>query len=320
MIPALVLTAGLATRLRPLSLVRAKAALPLAGEPLIRRILAWLAAGGVTDAVLNLHHLPHTLTSLVGDGADLDLAVRYSWEVPVLGSAGGPRRALPLLRGPGSGFDSTFLMVNGDTLTNLDLRALLGHHRASGALVTMAVVPNREPEKYSGVVAGPDGTVTGFARRGSTTPSFHFFGVQVAEAEAFASVPAGIPYESLGALYPMLMASRPGSVRVVETAAEYLDIGTPSDYLSSALVMAEREGRGLAPGARAQIDPTARIERSILWDDVVVEAGTMLRECVVTDRARVPADTSWHGVILRAAEGALTEGERRVGDLAVCSL
>jgi NDP-sugar pyrophosphorylase family protein len=93
MIPALVLTAGLATRLRPLSLVRAKAALPVAGEPLACRILRSLGAAGVTDAVLNLHHLPHTLTSLVGDGTGTGLRVRYSWEVPVLGSAGG--RSLP---------------------------------------------------------------------------------------------------------------------------------------------------------------------------------------------------------------------------------
>src|SRR6185503_17619081 len=109
MMPALVLTAGLATRLRPLSAVRAKAALPVAGQPLVRRILAQLASGGVTDAVLNLHHLPHTVTSAVGDGNDLRMHVRYSWESPsVLGSAGGVRRALPILGA------RRFLIVNGD--------------------------------------------------------------------------------------------------------------------------------------------------------------------------------------------------------------
>ena len=102
MIPALVLTAGLATRLRPLSLVRAKAAMPVGGEPLVRRILRGLRASGVMDAVLNLHHLPHTITQLVGDGSDLGVRVRYSWEQPVLGSAGGPRQALPLLDSPRS--------------------------------------------------------------------------------------------------------------------------------------------------------------------------------------------------------------------------
>src|SRR5215213_8585523 len=119
MIPALLLTAGLATRLRPLSFVRAKAALPVAGEPLARRILRSLAACGVTDAVLNLHHLPHTLTSPIGDGTDIGVRVRYSWEVPVLGSAGGPKRALPLIG------RSPFLIVNGDTLTDVNLKDVI---------------------------------------------------------------------------------------------------------------------------------------------------------------------------------------------------
>ena len=75
---ALVLTAGLGTRLQPLTSVRAKPAIPVAGEPLIRRIIAWLAAEGVTELVLNLHHLPHTLTAAVGDGSDMGVRVRYS--------------------------------------------------------------------------------------------------------------------------------------------------------------------------------------------------------------------------------------------------
>ena len=71
MIPALVLTAGLGTRLQPLSFVRAKGALPIGDEPLARRILRWLATAGIRDAVLNLHHLPHTLTRAIGDGSDI---------------------------------------------------------------------------------------------------------------------------------------------------------------------------------------------------------------------------------------------------------
>src|SRR4051812_30216254 len=149
MTPALVLTAGLATRLRPLSLVRAKAALPVAGEVLARRILRSLGEAGVTDAVLNLHHLPHTLTREIGDGSDLGIRVRYSWEVPVLGSAGGPRRAAPLLT---TAAHSRFMIVNGDTLTNLDVAALLARHQATAPLVTMAVVQNTEPDKYGGVL------------------------------------------------------------------------------------------------------------------------------------------------------------------------
>ena len=115
MVPALVLTAGLATRLRPLSFVRAKAALPVAGTPLIHRILRSLSSAGVRDVVLNLHYLPHTLTRLLGDGSGLGMRLRYSWEVPVLGSAGGPKRALPLLSNPAAfaRSASTFARVNG---------------------------------------------------------------------------------------------------------------------------------------------------------------------------------------------------------------
>jgi NDP-sugar pyrophosphorylase family protein len=130
-------------------------------------------------------------------------------------------------------------------------------------------------------------------------------------------VPADVPFNT-AELYPSLIASRPGSIRTFETTAEFFDIGTPADYLDTSLRIAEREGRGTV--ARSGVDPSARIERSILWDDVVVEAGTMLRECVVTDGVRVPADTSWNGVTIRVARGELAPGEHRIEDLAIASL
>ena len=349
MVPALVLTAGLATRLRPLSLVRAKAAVPMAGTPLVHRILRWLSAGGVTDAVLNLHHLPHTITTLVGDGSQLGLRVRYSWEHPVLGSAGGPKRALPLLQNPAPRTPhsahgtqhpepstpntnsehepgtwnlepGTFLIVNGDTLTDLAIPALLADHRASGALVTMAVTPNEEPDRYGGVAVDGDGTVTGFVRRGSRESSWHFVGVQAARPEAFDGVPDDTPYETVARLYPDLIAARPGAVRAHRTRAEFLDVGTPGDYLASALRLAGRETGARTAGTGTRVAPSARVERSVLWDDVDVEDGAFLRECVVADGVRVPAGTSWHGVTIRRAGDELAPGERRVEDLAIASL
>jgi NDP-sugar pyrophosphorylase family protein len=86
---ALVLAAGLGTRLRPLTLARAKPALPVAGPSLIERIVRWLAGHGVTDLIVNLHYRPETITARLGDGTGLGTRVRYSWEQPVLGSAGG---------------------------------------------------------------------------------------------------------------------------------------------------------------------------------------------------------------------------------------
>lgn len=318
MIPALILTAGLGTRLRPLSYVRAKGALPLAGEPLARRILRWLHAAGVRDAVLNLHHLPHTLTRAIGDGSDIDMRVRYSWEVPVLGSAGGPRRALPLLQPRDNATDRSFLIVNGDTLTDVNITALVADHRSSGALVTMAVIPNAEPEKYGGVTADAEGRFTGFVPRGSTEPSFHFIGVQAAEPRAFESVPANTPYE-VRTLYTALAAAELGSIRILQTDAGFLDIGTPADYLNTALLIAARDGVS-AVSARTRVDFGASVEQSVLWDDVVVQEGAMLKECVVADGAVIPADTSWHGVTLRVPTNELADGERVIDGLAVCPL
>jgi NDP-sugar pyrophosphorylase family protein len=314
MIPALVLTAGLGTRLRPLSLVRAKPAVPVAGLPLVGRILRQLHAAGINDAVLNLHHLPHTITREIGDGSDLGMRVRYSWETPVLGSAGGPRQALSLLAA------STFLIANGDTLTDVDVSALISTHQRSGALVTMAVTPNIEPQKYGGVVVASDGTVTGFVTRGSAHASCHFLGLQVADAAAFTGLSAGAACESVGAVYPALIDSRPGSVRAYVCRAEFLDIGTPNDYLRTSLLLAGREGGGPLRGARGHLDPTARVETSILWDDVHVGARSRLRGCIVTDGSRVPEDTSWTDMTLRPAVGELAHGERRIGDLAIADL
>jgi len=298
MTPALVLTAGLATRLRPLSFVRAKAALPVGDQAIVERILRWLAGHAVTDAVLNLHHLPHTITSIVGDGVD-GVRVRYSWETPVLGSAGGPRRALPLLG------TSPFLIVNGDTLTNVDVGAMVDAHKRSGALVTMAVIPNVEPAKYGGVVV--DGThVRGFARAGSAEPSYHFIGVQVAEAEVFAPLRDDVPSESVKEVYPALIAARPGSVRAFVSEAEFFDIGTPADYLSTCL-------RFEPHGSR----PESRLDECVVWQDVDVADDVRLRRCILTDGVRIPAGASWENRTIRVAHGELMKSERLVGELAI---
>jgi len=305
MIPALVLTAGLATRLRPLSFVRAKAALPVGDQAIIERILRWLAGHGVTDAVLNLHHLPHTITAIVGDGV-ADVRVRYSWEMPVLGSAGGPRRALPLLG------TSPFLIVNGDTLTNVNVGALVEAHKTSGALVTMAVIPNLEPAKYGGVVVESDGRVVGFARAADgagVRATYHFVGVQVAEAEVFAPLRDDVPSESVKEVYPALMAARPGSVRAFVTEAEFFDIGTPADYLSTCLRLGIRDsGFGI------------RVQESVVWEDVDVPDDARLRRCILTDGVRVPAGASWENLTVRVAHGELMASERLAGELAIGSI
>jgi len=287
---ALVLTAGLGTRLRPLTLARAKAAAPVDGESLARRTIRWLVSHGVRDLVLNLHHKPETITADVGDGSDLGARVRYSWESPVLGSAGGPRHALALVG------ERTFFLVNGDTLTDVDLAAMLEQHRRTGALVTMALIPNPDPSKYGGVLLDGNGVVTGFTRRGGPGSSMHFIGPQVVEADVFAPLEDGVVSESVLGIYPRYIADRPGSIRGFVCNATFRDIGTPGDLLRTSLDLAAADGRPDRPrwGRRVSVDPGAHVVRSVLWDEVTVGAGATITECVLADGVTIPSGARYN--------------------------
>jgi NDP-sugar pyrophosphorylase family protein len=280
---ALVLAAGLGTRLRPLTSVRAKPAIPVGGEPLVRRIAAWLAQSGVTDIVVNLHHLPATITSVLGDGSDLHARVRYSWEQPlVLGSAGGPRRALDIIGA------ETFYVANGDTLTDVDLAALATHHESTDAAVTLALIPNTQPDRYGGVLLDGD-TVRGFVPRGAdANGSFHFVGVQAASASAFRSLSPSEPSSTVGGVYNRMIQAAPGSIRGFVCDARFYDIGTVADYVATC--------RALAPG----------LSNTIVWDDVHIGERTSLQDCIITDGVRVPAGARYaHEVLMHDDAGAV---------------
>ena len=297
----LVLTAGLGIRLRPLTLVRAKAAIPVGGVPLIRRIVAWLVQAGVTNLVLNLHYEPASIAAAVGDGSDLGAHVRYSWEQPeVLGSAGGPRLALSLLE-PGP-----FFMVNGDTLTDLDLSSLARAHAAAEPLVTMALALNTEPDRYGGVQLDEGGRVTRFVERGDAARgSFHFIGVQIASPDAFADLPPGAVARSVGGVYDRLVARRPGSIRGFVSGASFWDIGTVADYWRTSTAFACGDAM-LGCGRDVHVATDAMILRSILWDGVRVGAAARLEECIVTDGVSVPPGTHYRRAILRAGHDGVT--------------
>jgi len=280
----MVLTAGLGTRLAPLSDLKAKPALPVAGVPLAGRILRWLSDGGVADAVLNLHHRPESITAAIGDGSAFGVRVRYSWEPRVLGSAGGPARALPMLDA------EQFFLVNGDTLTDLDLTSLAAPHTTSGAAVTMAVVPNPDPLHYGGVIVDGNGWVTGFSAPGPGNRGWHFIGIQAVNRSVFAGLDPDEPAGTIGGVYDAMMASRPGAIRACTCRASFFDIGTAADYLETCLTFGRTEGLGdVLRGARASVHAGARVTRSVLWDDVVVGDGAELDECVVADGVRIPS-------------------------------
>jgi mannose-1-phosphate guanylyltransferase len=253
---------------------------------------------GVRDAVLNLHHLPESITAVTGDGSDLGLRVRYSFEPRILGSAGGPRKALSLLP------DEDFFIINGDTLTNVDLSALAANHRETGALVTIAVVPNQWPARYSGLVVDSTGRFHSVVPRGSPVRSYHVVGVQMAQPAAFTDLPADEPAESIGGIYPRLVKRDLGAVRAFLCKADFWDVGTAADYFEASRSIGDIEGRPLPHIGRAcTIAPTARVSDSILWDEVEVGAGARLDHCIVADGIRIPAGVSFRNCAIIQGEG-----------------
>lgn len=289
MLPTIVLTAGLGTRLAPLTRIVAKPAVPVAGKALIVRVLEWLEREGVRDLVLNLHHLPATVTGIVGDGSQFGVRVRYSWEREILGSAGGPKLALSLW----PGHDGPCLIVNGDTLTDFPLSPLIAAHeaaRSEGAVATMAVVKNPRPDHYNGLRLDAEGRVVAVVPKGHTEETWHFIGVQVVESRIFADVPAHTPAETVAGIYRTLVANQRGAIRAWRVDAPFIDVGTPADYLDAVLRVARAEGKSTNPVVEAPwapdqqtavIDPSAQLTDCVVWPGTLVGPATTLHLCVV---------------------------------------
>jgi NDP-sugar pyrophosphorylase family protein len=265
----------------------------------------------VTDVVINLHHRPETITRVVGDGSQIGVRVQYSWEPAILGSAGGPRHALPLVDG------DTLLVVNADTLVDFALGPMIARHEASGAAVTVAVIPNPRPDHYHGLEIDGDHRVTGFVLRGSGRPSWHFVGVQIARADVFAALPDNVPAETVTGVYRELVASRPGALLGYPVDTSFLDVGTPRDYLDAALRLSTAES-AVEPGA--SVAAGARVSRSVVWAGAEIAAGAVLDECVVTG-VRVPAGLERRRAILLPPSVVRATDRMEVReDVAICPL
>jgi NDP-sugar pyrophosphorylase family protein len=293
-LPTIVLTAGLGTRLDPITRVVAKAAVPMAGKTLVERVLAWLKAQGISDVVLNLHHKPASITAIVGDGAGLGVRVRYSWEPVLLGSAGGPKLALTLW----PGLSGPCLIVNGDTLTDLALGPLIEAHRVSGARATLAVIPNARPDHYNGIRADAGRTVTEFVAKGHTDSTWHFVGVQVVEADVFDEIPPGEPAETVSGRYRDMVRESPGSVMVWPVDAPFLDVGTTADYLDAVFALA---GTDVVIEADGVVDPAATLQRCVVWQGARVGADSRLTDCVVLSGAAVAPGTIATGLVIQSS-------------------
>ena len=129
---ALILAAGEGTRMRPLTLDKPKPMLPVAGIPLLEHILLWLRKHGVDQVAINLNYRPEAITGYLGDGSRWGVEITYSYEDPILGTAGAAKKLEDYFE------DGPFVIVYGDVLTDMDLMRLLRFHHDREAAATMA--------------------------------------------------------------------------------------------------------------------------------------------------------------------------------------
>jgi len=281
----MVLAAGLGLRMRPLTLLRAKPVLPVLNRPLIHWTLELLRRHGVTDVVINLHHLPATVRRAVGDGRTLGLRVSYSFERKILGTSGGPRKVRRFFG------DEPFLLVNGDVLFDFDLSDLVRRHAASGARATLALKAYRRVESYGGVVIGPGGFVRALAGLPRPVPGrpLLFTGVHVLDPDLLDRLPPG-PSDSVRDLYAPLVAEGQRLLGVRVSGAWY-DFGSPSLYLASQLSMMSSGFRGAGVARlvhpEARVHPRARVTRSVVGPGAVVGEGAVVSGSVLWEKAEV---------------------------------
>lgn len=155
---AMVLAAGLGTRLRPVTYSMPKPMVPVVNRPVMEHIVRLLAEHGLTEIVANLHWFPETIESHFGDGSDLGVSITYSREEALLGTAGGVRNAAEEL-------GDEFLVISGDALTDVDLTAMREFHRSHDGIATLATLRVEDTSGFGVVITDGEGRIQGFQEK-----------------------------------------------------------------------------------------------------------------------------------------------------------
>ena len=308
---AVILVGGEGTRLRPLTLTAPKQMLPIMGASMLERVMAQLATHGVDEAVLSLGYLPDRFLEAYPDGECAGVALRYAVEPEPLDTAGAVRFAAEEL-----GIDGTFLVVNGDVLTDLDVTALVAFHRQRGAEGTVALTPVDDPSRFGVVPTDADGRVTAFVEK----PPADEAPTNLINAGTYVFEPAFLDRIALGervsierSTFPAMEAD--GVLHAMADESYWLDTGTPQAYIQAhtdildgvrtpSFEVAVRVGDSvLIPGA--DVADGANVRRSVVDRGCVIEAGATVTDSVLLPGAVVRADATVAGSIL--GPGAIVE-------------
>ena len=223
---AMILAAGLGTRLRPLTNMIPKPLLPIAGTPLIVWNLLLLKRHGFHEVVINLHHLGPMIEQALGNGSKYGLRIYYSHEPVILGTGGGIKQAEPNFSG------EPVLVLNGDTLVELDLEALCAFHLQRNAAATLVVRADPDAARWGLVEVGTDDRIVRITGRGKSAPAptqpRMFAGIHILHPRLLRDVPKGKESSIIDAYISAIQRDEP--VMGYEFAGYWSDIGTPQRY------------------------------------------------------------------------------------------
>ena len=291
---AMLLAAGLSTRLKSLSEQRPKPLLPVCNRPLIRWGADLCQHHGIHDLVLNLHHLGEMIREEMGDGTQMEARVTYSPEPEILGTGGGIKAMAALMP------RQTCVVANAKIITDVDLSAVLRQHRQSGALATMVVRPDDNAERWGAIGVDPEGRMARLLelrRDGAQQCSARMFtGIHLLEPEFIDQIPEG-PCCVVRSAYEQLFRDGAPLGGYLHRGYFY-EHSTPARYLQGNFNLLEGQAR--LPHARtpltgvhstARVDPSATlVEPLLVGPGARVEAGaTVGPRVVLGSRSRVRA-------------------------------
>ncbi|SHG52203.1 mannose-1-phosphate guanylyltransferase [Thermosyntropha lipolytica DSM 11003] len=304
---AMIMAAGVGSRLMPLTAEIPKPMIPVGNRPLMAGIVELLREHGFTDIIANLHYHADIIKDYFGDGAGFKVSMQYSPERELMGTAGGVKRCAWFL-------DDTFVVMSGDALTDIDLTCLLNEHKKKGALATIAIKEVEEVERFGIVITDEEGRIKSFQEKPSRKEALSHYantGIYVFEPEIFDYIPANEFYDFGKQVFPHLV--RIGApFYAALTDAYWCDVGNINTYHQANIDVLEgrvkirTEGRlvkkddaCLLIGEDVFIDEEAKVTGyNVLGRGCHVGAGAVLHNAVVWEGNRVEGDTVFRDCVL----------------------
>jgi mannose-1-phosphate guanylyltransferase len=323
---AMVMAAGLGTRLRPLTYDVPKPMVPVVNRPIMEHILELLPRHGFRDVIANLHWFPDSIRDRFGDGSALGIDLTYRYEDELLGTAGGVRNVSSFFG------DEPFLVMAADALTDIDLTALRAAHEANGGIATLAVRRVANVSEFGVVIAGSDARIQGFQEKPDPAEALSDLAncmIYVLEREVFDYFPDRPVVDFALDVFPALLENDvPFHVHPID--AYWNDVGSLPEYIQGNLdalegaVDVESRGTVLDPsggeaavesgdpgvhgpvlvGRDCELDAEARLDGPlIVGDGCAIGPGARVKHSVLLPGAQVAAGAIVAGAIYGRAGG-----------------